>query len=191
MDSKTPLSRWTTRANRCLQGLLEAGFKLRSLRPSIPNSLLSAQQAQIEVRVIGTAAMKKLNAESLGHDYATDVLSFPTASFFRELGHLGALVVCREVCVRQAREHGHRPEAELELLLVHGLLHLLGFDHERSPEEAVQMAALEGHWLEAYRLGRRSDRTAGLIARAERSVSRKKARSSSKAAPRKARQVKR
>ncbi len=138
---------WTRSARRTLRKLLGEGFKNRELRGLFPRSLRKAEQLHVEVRVVGAAAMRRLNREFLNHDYATDVLSFPTASFFRELGQMGELVVCREVCVRQAREHGHPVGRELEILLVHGLLHLQGLDHEQGPEEAARMARLEARWL--------------------------------------------
>jgi probable rRNA maturation factor len=57
-------------------------------------------------------------------------------------GLLGDIVLCPAVTARQAREHGRTPEAEAEYLLVHGLLHLLGFDHAE-PEERDEMFALK------------------------------------------------
>jgi probable rRNA maturation factor len=113
--------------------------------------------------------MAALNAKFRKKEGPTDVLSFPAPGPVRRLGMLGELVICLPVLVRQAREQGHPPERELRVLLVHGVLHLLGLDHERGPEEA----ALQRHWETV--LLRRLDsgssaasRSAlGLIARAE------------------------
>ena len=85
--------------------------------------------------------MSRLNAQYRGKAYPTDVLSFPAPKIFRMAGELGALVVCLPALKRQARERGHSPETELEILLVHGVLHLLGLDHELGPKQAVEMGA--------------------------------------------------
>ena len=64
-------------------------------------------------------------------------------------GQLGEVVICLPVLKRQARERGHSEVAELEILLVHGALHLLGFDHELGPKQAAAMARWEGKLLPA------------------------------------------
>lgn len=99
--------------------------------------------------MLGAATMKKLNKKYRGKDYATDVLSFEAAGPFRAAGILGELVICLPVLKRQAKEQGHRPERELEILVVHGVLHLLGLDHERGPREARAMSRWEKKVLEA------------------------------------------
>ncbi len=82
---------------------------------------------------------------------ATDVLSFPAdeedPSDERDLGDI---VICTDVAVRQARSAGHAYGLELEVLALHGLLHLLGHDHER---DGGEMSALE-EWLRPAVLGR-------------------------------------
>jgi len=97
----------------------------------------------IEVELVSAAAMTKLNAKYRGKAYPTDVLSFPSPVPFRKQGMLGHLVVCLPTLKRQASEQGHSPRRELETLLVHGILHLLGFDHEQGARQAKQMARLE------------------------------------------------
>jgi probable rRNA maturation factor len=67
-----------------------------------------------------------LNRQFRGKDYATDVLSFPS----EERGFLGDIVIAAGVAARQAREAGHPLPTELKVLSLHGLLHLLGYDHE-------------------------------------------------------------
>ncbi|MCH7765290.1 MAG: rRNA maturation RNase YbeY [Acidobacteria bacterium] len=67
-----------------------------------------------------------LNRAYLAHDYLTDVLSFP----LRENGYLGEVVISAPTARRQARRYRHRVEEEVKLLLLHGVLHLLGYDHE-------------------------------------------------------------
>jgi probable rRNA maturation factor len=85
----------------------------------------------------------------------TDVLSFPA----HEPGELGDIVIARGVAARQARELGHPLATELKVLALHGLLHLLGYDHE---QDRGRMARVEA------RLRRRGGLGAGLIERAGR-----------------------
>jgi rRNA maturation RNase YbeY len=101
----------------------------------------------IEVEVVGQARMRQLNRETRGKDQPTDVLSFELPLSFRSQGLLGQLVICLPVLKAQARQLGHSQAQELQVLLVHGLLHLLGFDHEKSPRAAREMGLLEERLL--------------------------------------------
>jgi probable rRNA maturation factor len=90
------------------------------------------------VLLCGEARMRRLNREWRGVDGPTDILSFPSRSDPprppRRLppgGFLGDLVICVPTAARQARRYGHGTEREVQILLAHGLLHLLGYDHER------------------------------------------------------------
>lgn len=89
----------------------------------------------------------------------TDVLSFPADRFFQEMGLLGDLVICGPVLIQQAREQGHDWKNELDVLMVHGLLHLFHYDHEKSPREAKVMAQWE------QKLLGKSQKSSALIAR--------------------------
>lgn len=87
---------------------------------------------------------QKINFEFRGKDYATDVLSFDSmdpASF-------GELVLCPEVLKRQSKEHKLTYRQELGYMLLHGILHLLGYDHEQSKKEALRMFALQDEIFE-------------------------------------------
>ncbi len=117
----------------------------------------------VHLKVVGRATIQKLNQTYLKHDYATDVLSFPAPQPFPKLGFLGELVIGLPVLKDQARELGHSASAELDVLLVHGLLHLLGFDHELGPREAQEMAQWEAHLLSLW--GRPESHDLGLIER--------------------------
>jgi probable rRNA maturation factor len=92
---------------------------------------LKVPDGSLSVVFVGTQTMRSLNARYRQKDYATDVLSF---SYGEELvDHvrlLGEIVVAPEIAVRQARLCRARPEWELRKLLAHGVLHLLGYDHE-------------------------------------------------------------
>lgn len=82
---------------------------------------------------------QKLNKEFRGKDYATDVLSFDSM----DPSSLGELVVCPEVLKRQAKEHHLSYQHELGYMLLHGVLHLLGYDHETSEREAKEMFKIQ------------------------------------------------
>ena len=84
-----------------------------------------------------------MNRESRGVDRPTDVLSFPVfdEDFGVGLSVLGDIVISYETAVRQANEYGHAVEREIAFLTVHSMLHLLGYDHETSPEDEKEMFA--------------------------------------------------
>lgn len=82
---------------------------------------------------------QKINLEFRGKDYATDVLSFDSM----DPSSFGELVLCPEVLKRQAQEHQLTYREELGYMLLHGILHLLGYDHEISAKEAERMFALQ------------------------------------------------
>lgn len=103
---------------------------------------LDCQDKELSVLVVNDARMRKLNHQYRGIDRTTDVLSFPQDDgeddeFDSPL--LGDVVVSAETARNQAREHKLSFEEELILLLIHGILHLLGYDHERSAKEERQM----------------------------------------------------
>ena len=82
---------------------------------------------------VSDAAIRKLNREFRGEDYATDVLSFPTKAedFEREnQSNLGEVVISVPRATVQAKQNGLRFSNEIEQLILHGLLHLCGYDHE-------------------------------------------------------------
>jgi probable rRNA maturation factor len=109
----------------------------------------------VSVALVSDARVRELNRRYRGRDYATDVLSFPS----RERPFLGDIVIARGVARRQARSAGHSETVELRVLALHGLLHLLGYDHER---DRGRMRRVE------TRLRRRNGLPDGLIARSSR-----------------------
>jgi probable rRNA maturation factor len=105
--------------------------------------------AELSVVLVDEDTMSAYHQKYMGEPGPTDVLSFPMDELRPPnddeeppAGLLGDIVLCPAVTLRQAREHGRTPEAEAEYLLVHGLLHLLGFDHAE-PEERDEMFALK------------------------------------------------
>ena len=96
---------------------------------------------ELSVLLVDDATIQNLNRQHRSIDSATDVLSFPQTMEGDEfISHmLGDVVISVETAKRQAVEHHFSLEQELVLLLLHGLLHLLGYDHERSPQDEKLM----------------------------------------------------
>lgn len=104
--------------------------------------LLDQKDIEISLYLVDDAGIRRLNQQYRDIDSETDVLSFPQEEDFpvaQENHLLGDIVISTETAHRQAREHQLTLMEETVLLFIHGFLHLLGYDHERSPEEAAQM----------------------------------------------------
>jgi probable rRNA maturation factor len=110
--------------------------------------------AEVSVLLIGDRAMRTLNRQYRGKDRTTDVLSFPLreGKFYRVQHHLlGDIVISVPAAARQAQAAGEALHDEIDRLLVHGFLHLLGYDHERGGVEARRMEARERRLREALK----------------------------------------
>ena len=119
----------------------------------------------VAIAIISDPAMRRLNRLHRRVDKTTDVLSFPSGPSGPSGPQvLGDVAIARGVAARQARELGHSAATELRILALHGLLHLIGYDHEG---DRGQMARVE------ERLRRRAGLPAGLILRAGRPVARR------------------
>jgi probable rRNA maturation factor len=112
-------------------------------------------RGHVAIAIVSDREMRRLNRTYRRVDATTDVLSFPAEESFTWL-ELGDLAISRPAARRQAREYGHPVREELRILALHGLLHLLGYDHETDHGD---MKRLE------ERLRRRAGLPAGLIAR--------------------------
>lgn len=121
----------------------EAGA--RRLRPWL-SSLLAALAPGAEslgVRFVGDREMRRVNRQFRGKDKPTDVLSFPG-----EEGHLGDILISVPTARRQAAEAGHETGRELRTLMLHGVLHCLGHDHETDQGEMERLERrLRKTWL--------------------------------------------
>lgn len=106
---------------------------------------LRGGHSTVAVRLTTDIELRRLNRSYAGDDQTTDVLSFAGSG-----DHLGDIAVSWPAVVRQAGEHGHPESTELALLGVHGLLHLLGWDHA-SARERKEMSRLT---VEALKLSR-------------------------------------
>ncbi|KAF0108364.1 MAG: hypothetical protein FD146_938 [Anaerolineaceae bacterium] len=105
--------------------------------------LSGAPDADLTVVLAGDERIRLLNRDFLGKDAPTDVLSFPADEPDPETGrrYLGDVVLSVPRAAAQAGERGHALEAEVQLLVVHGVLHLLGHDHAQAEEKARMWAA--------------------------------------------------
>lgn len=117
--------------------------------------------AELAILLVDTDTMEQLHLQWMDEPGPTDVLSFPmdelrpTADDAEpEPGLLGDVVLCPEVAAGQARAAGHSVADELHLLTVHGILHLLGYDHA-SPEEEKEMFGLQRRLLSDWRATRK------------------------------------
>lgn len=124
----------------------------RGLATWLANCAPARARGDVTIALVSDGRMRSLNRTFRGKDYATDVLSFPTG----QSGDLGDIVIATGVAARQADEAGHGVATELRILALHGLLHLLGYDHA---SDAGQMARAEA------RLRRKGGLKAGLLER--------------------------
>ena len=103
---------------------------------------LSAEVARgraFECLITGDAELRRLNRDFRGKDTPTDVLSFPA----EDRGFLGSIAISSRRAAAQAREYGHSAEDEIRILMLHGVLHLIGMDHE---SDGGRMARAEKRW---------------------------------------------
>ncbi len=108
---------------------------------------------EVELIITDDETMQSLNSEHRGKASSTDVLSFPLETPFTEQSifdmPLGSIVISESYVVKKSQELGHTPQDELSLLFIHGMLHLLGFDHETDDGE---MRAREKELIEQFDL---------------------------------------
>ncbi|GAA7287633.1 rRNA maturation RNase YbeY [Helicobacter pylori] len=101
----------------------------------------------IELVLVSDETMREINRDLRGYDYATDVLSFPLEAIPH--APLGSVVINAPLAQENALKLGHRLENEIALLFIHGVLHLLGYDHEKDKGEQRQK---ESELIEAFNL---------------------------------------
>jgi len=140
---------------------------LRELAQYVIGQMEVHPLADLSMLLVDEAHMTNLHEKWMEEPGPTDVLSFPMdelrphsiAGPNRTRGHdedesepvlLGDVVLCPQVAAAQAKQHGHSTQAELELLTVHGVLHLLGYDHA-DPEEEAEMFGLQSDLLRDWR----------------------------------------
>lgn len=112
----------------------------------------------LDIYVCGTTEGRELNLDARSKDYATNILSYPSGlpldvCAMMNAVPLGELVICHDVVVREADEQDKTADEHLTHLIVHGILHLLGFDHELGQEEQDEMEGFEIEILAGLGIG--------------------------------------
>lgn len=123
--------RWPKRTDRHVRRVVK-----RVLRAARREGIPLARSVEVGVRLTDDAEVRRLNRRWRGMDKPTNVLSFASEASGSRL--LGDVVIARQTLSREAAEQGKSPMDHLRHLVVHGVLHLLGFDHERSEAEAAR-----------------------------------------------------
>ena len=136
------------------QEIVPLTYKMKMLIRNAVETTLDFEDFQnhceVSVTFTDNAGIHELNKKFRQVDKPTDVLSFPLIDFEGEteeppideiIHNLGDIVISLEKAKEQAEEYGHSYEREMAFLCVHSMLHLLGYDHERSEEEDVEMRA--------------------------------------------------
>ena len=143
----------------------ESGVEIDELRTQrlarfVMDRMRVHPQAELCVTAVDEDTIAQLNAKWMDKEGPTDVLAFPMDELRPGLvneepeeGVLGDLVLCAAVAERQAAEAGHSTRDEVHLLTVHGILHLLGYDHAE-PDEHKEMFGLQATLLTAWQAGR-------------------------------------
>lgn len=132
-----------------------AGFALKASRAA---GLYGA----VSVLITGNSRMRRLNARFRGKSRSTDVLSFPASA--SSDGFVGDIAISLDIAERNARALGHSVKDEIRILMLHGILHLAGYDHESDKGEMAKKESL---------LRRRLALPTALIERSDRSLARK------------------
>ena len=128
---------------------------INSLLLELGKKLSEREKKQLKKKLtivfLDRMAAKKLNLQWCQKNYPTDILSFAAGG----AKDLGELVLCPQVLKAQATDHAHSFQAELGYMLIHGVLHLLGYDHEKSKAEAARMFEIQDQLFD--RLGAKFD----------------------------------
>lgn len=145
--------------------------EVRALVEKCARNVLSRENvdfpAEIDITVVDADTIREMNAEYRSKDSVTDVLSFPMYEFYNgepreELDEepdtgcvmLGDMILCYTRACEQAKEFGHSAARECGYLTTHSMLHLLGYDHERSDEDTRLMRSKEEEYMNAIGLTR-------------------------------------
>ncbi len=131
-----------------IEVLNEAGYSVDEARLLAAAQTVLAQQnaapeSSLTIAITDDAEVAKLNRQYRGVDAPTDVLSFPMDSMPGDEPYLGDLVIAYPYARAQAEREGHALSDSLALLVAHGTLHLLGFDHDTPEQRAAMWAAQE------------------------------------------------
>jgi len=145
--SLKPMTRATRKAgtNYCTVVVLDSTWlrMLPGVRRVVRTAGRAATRRPLTVALANDKLLRSLNKRDRKKDKPTNVLAYPSAV----RGHLGDVVLARETVWREAKKQKKRPADHVAHLVVHGVLHLLGHNHETSEKAAERMEALERHIL--------------------------------------------
>ena len=127
-------------SNQTLETKWATIFSLKLIRPWVKAAL--QQPAQVVVRLVGSAESKRLNNQYRAQNHATNILTFSLSENGLSAELMADLVICMPVLEREAKEQGKTLEHHFAHLVVHGMLHAQGFDHE-DEIDAIAMESLE------------------------------------------------
>ncbi|MFA5742896.1 MAG: rRNA maturation RNase YbeY [Candidatus Paceibacterota bacterium] len=128
---------------------------LRKIAEDVLRAEKACEACELSVAFVGLEKMQELNRDRRGKDSATDVLSFeyfkdPGMKGEMEIEPLGEVVICPSYVEEQAKQNENTFQKELSFVLIHGILHLLGYDHEKGEEEARAMEEKQSGYLCKY-----------------------------------------
>jgi len=136
--------------NNLTQEKIKAGFLIKVARevlknPSFAEASAGKGEKDLSIALVGEKRIKELNRKYRGKDKATDVLSFSQ----KEIG-LGEIILCPGQIKKNSRKFSVAFTQELVRVLIHGILHLQGYNHERSAKEAKLMENKENYYLKLF-----------------------------------------
>jgi probable rRNA maturation factor len=127
-------------SNQTLETKWATIFSLKLIRPWVKAAL--QQPAQVVVRLVGSAESKRLNYQYRAQNHATNILTFSLSENMPSAELMADLVICMPVLEKEAKKQGKTLEHHFAHLIVHGMLHAQGFDHE-DEIDALAMESLE------------------------------------------------
>ncbi len=140
--------------NEVLVKIKKRGIRKKEIEEIAKKALkaLNLENVELSILITDDKEIRELNRKYRNKDKPTDVLSFPIDEEIGGIKILGDIVISLETAKRQAEELGISLEEEIKRLIVHGIVHLLGYDHEKGGEEERKFFELEGSVLD--KLGR-------------------------------------
>ncbi|MCF6156745.1 MAG: rRNA maturation RNase YbeY [Candidatus Brocadia sp.] len=123
--------------------------KIKKLVTGVLKAEREEKNAELSVVFVDNKRIKEINRTFLGHNYATDVLSFHYHESSLKSNITGEIIISVEMAAKLAQKHGYSIEGEVALYLVHGLLHLLGYD-DKQKGDAKKMHQREGELLSNF-----------------------------------------
>jgi probable rRNA maturation factor len=129
--------------------------ELSRLAAFVLDEMKVSSQAELSLMIVDEPTMSRLHEQYMGEPGPTDVLAFPMDDLHGDLAEgadaelVGDVVLCPAIAETQARDAGHDTASELRLLCVHGVLHLLGYDHHE-PEQEREMFGVQARLLGAF-----------------------------------------